>query len=199
MYRAGYSEVDHADGAAAGDTKISWGKIAPGEHIAQLYANDIDLLDTLTGFVEGGLTAGESAVVIATREHLRALYHRLPDAGVDMQRVLLEDRFITLDANVALACFMVNGWPDEQLFGSFVVTLIRRAGHHNCRVRAYGEMVALLWLQGNHAATVRLEQLWNRFCQTHSFALLCSYPSAGFANDPLESLSEICAAHSKVI
>jgi hypothetical protein len=200
MVRAGYrySGANHKFGADAGD-EIIWSQIAPGEHIAQLYADDTALIDTLTGFVEGGLSSGESAVVIATREHLRELYHRLPDAGVDMQRVLLEDRFITLDANMALACFMVRDWPDEQLFGSFVETLIRRAARHNRRVRAFGEMVALLWSQGHHGATLRLEHLWNRFCQSHSFALLCSYPTAGFTNNPLESLSEICAAHSRVI
>ena len=26
---------------------------------------------------------------------------------------------------------------------------------------AFGEMVALLWAEGNHAAAIRLEELWN--------------------------------------
>lgn len=179
--------------------KVFWGEIAPSEHIAQFYADDSVLLDTLTGFLAGGLNSGEGSIVIATPEHLRALWRRLPLAGVDMQRVLLEDRFITLDAETALSTFMVKDWPDEQLFATFVEGLIRRAAANGRHVRAFGEMVALLWSQGLSGATVRLEHLWHQFCQSRSFALLCSYPRSGFTEDPSRSLSEICAAHSKVI
>lgn len=199
MYRARYSGVDQTGGANCPNSEILWSEIAPGEHIAQLYANDSDLVDTLTGFVQGGLNLGESAIVIATRERLRALYHGLPDAGVDMQRVLLEDRFITLDANVVLSSFLVNDWPDEQLFGSFVDALIQRAGRRKRRIRAFSEMASLLWSGGHQDATARLELLWSQFCQSRSFALLCSYPTAGFTNHPLESFVEICAAHTRLI
>jgi len=183
----------------AGKTSVFWGEIAPCEHIAQFYNNDSVLMDTLAGFVGGGLNAGESAIVIATPDHLLALSRRLAETGVDLQAAVVEDRYITLDAETALSSFMIKKWPDEQLFADMVSRLIKRAGRNNRRVRAFGEMVALLWARGQEGATVRLEFLWNQFCRSYGFSLLCSYPKAGFTRDPSQSLAEICAAHSQIM
>jgi hypothetical protein len=179
--------------------QIFWGEIAPSEHIAQFYENDNVLVDTLTGFVGGGLNAGESSIVIATPDHLAALNRRLVDSNVDLTRAIAEDRYIALDAETSLARFMIDQMPDEDLFRVFVEELMRRGTTNNRRVRAFGEMVALLWARGDAAATVRLEFLWNRICENGSFSLLCAYPKAGFTEDPTRSMANICAAHSRIV
>lgn len=51
------------------------------------------------------------------------------------------------------------------------------------RVRAFGEMVALLWAEGNHGGAIRLEELWNDLQNSHSFALFCAYPMNGFGGE----------------
>ena len=84
------------------DARIFWGEIAPSQHFAQFYLDDAALIDTLTGFVGGGLNAGETTIVIATQEHLRALRIGLARIGVDLVRSAREDRFLTLDAATAL-------------------------------------------------------------------------------------------------
>jgi hypothetical protein len=66
-------------------------------------------------------------------------------------------------------------------------------------VRAFGEMVALLWAQGHCGATVRLEYLWSRFCDQQGFSLLCAYPKSGFTSDAADSIRQICDAHSHVV
>lgn len=167
------------------------------EHVAQFYGDDAELLDTLTHFIGGGLNTGNSAIVIATPEHLRALRHRLERANVDLMAALRDDRYIPLDASVALTTFMVDGWPDDQLFADFIENLLRRASLHNRRVRAFGEMVSLLWARGEGAATVQLERLWNQACEGHTFSLLCAYPSAGFTGSDSQALYDICTAHAK--
>jgi hypothetical protein len=65
-------------------------------------------------------------------------------------------------------------------------------------MRAFGEMVALLWAQGHNAATLRLEQLWNELIGQEALALFCAYPRIGATRDLTEVLAEVCAAHSKV-
>jgi MEDS: MEthanogen/methylotroph, DcmR Sensory domain len=180
-------------------SQIFWGEIAPCEHLAQFYEHDGVLIDTLTGFIGGGLEKGESTIVIATPAHLRSLEQALLRSNVDLTRALIEDRYIALDAETTLARFMVGNWPDDQLFAELVGSLIRRATKNDRRVRAFGEMVALLWARGDSAATVRLEHLWNQVCLSRSFSLFCAYPKAGFTKDPQESLAAICAAHSRVI
>lgn len=126
---------------------------------------------------------GEGVIVIATREHLRALDENLSAFTVGMATNRLTDAYITIDAHEALGKFMVDRWPDDELFLEFVMGLVSRASARGRRVRAFGEMVALLWAQGNTAATVRLKYLWNRVCKLKSLPLFCAYPKAGFTQE----------------
>ncbi len=179
--------------------KVFWGEIAPNDHIAHFYDDDKSFLSTVAGFIAEGLANGESAIIIATPQHLSALAHLLGSNGVDLMRPLAEDRYIALDASIALSAFMVDGQPNQVMFASLVGYLIKRASRNGRRIRAFGEMVALLWAQGNRAATVRLEQLWSDFCRDYGFCLLCSYPKAGFNEDPARSVAEICAHHTRFL
>jgi hypothetical protein len=178
---------------------VFWGEIAPCEHIAQFYEHDAVLLDALIGFVSGALKTGESAIVICSAAHLKALEDGLLNAGVDLVSAIVQNRYIALIADRALERFMVNQWPDEALFASFVTNLITRARAGGRRVRAFGEMVALLWAQGNVAATVRLEDLWQQLCKAEGLSLFCAYPKAGFTEESSEALRQICQAHSTVV
>jgi hypothetical protein len=180
-------------------TQIFWGEIAPCEHIAQFYEHEGVLLDSLGGFIGGGLKAGESVIVIATAQHLKSLEEQLRASGVDVATARSQDQYITLLAEEALAKFMVNQWPDDRLFSDLVTELIMRARARGRRVRAFGEMVALLWARGDHAATIRLEYLWHQICQSQAFSLFCAYPKTGLTEDTSKSMSQICAAHSRVI
>jgi hypothetical protein len=186
-------------GSHSSKPEIFWGEIAPCEHIAQFYEDEGILLDALMGFLGGGLKAGESAIVIATAEHLEALEERLVAFDVDMVSARLDDRYISLRTDEALDMFMVKQWPDDQRFARFVIDLITRAQVNGRRVRAFGEMVALLWARGDTAATIRLEHLWHQVCQSQAFSLLCAYPKTGFTESPSKSIAEICAAHSRII
>jgi hypothetical protein len=94
---------------------------------------------------------------------------------------------------------MVNQWPDDKLFADFVTGLIVRARAKGRRVRAFGELVALLWARGDIASTIRLEFLWHQTCHAQAFSLFCAYPKTGFTEDPLKSLDVIRATHSRII
>jgi hypothetical protein len=174
------------------------GEIAPSEHIAQFYADDAVLLDALIRFADRGLMTGEGVIVIATRAHLRAVEDRLGKFTIGMAMHRLTEAYVTFDAHEALDKFMVKGWPDDRLFLEFVSGLLSRASAGGRRVRAFGEMVALLLAQGNAAATIQLEYLWNRVCTLNRLPLFCGYPKAGFT-EASATLGGICAAHSRII
>jgi hypothetical protein len=179
--------------------EVFWGEISPCDHLVQIYDEDAALLDALGGFIGGGLLKGDAAVVIATPAHLQSLGRRLHTQGLDVDVAATQNQYIALDAEQTLAQFMRDGWPDEQLFTECVRGILRRARAHGKPVRAFGEMVAILWAQGHSGATVRLEYLWNTLCQTEAFTLLCAYPRTGVTQDASDSFRDICAAHSKVV
>ena len=179
--------------------RVFWGEIAPSDHIAHFYDDEESFLFTLAGFIADALNKDESAIVIATPQHLAGLEQRLEKCQLDLATALLDERYIALDAEAALASFMRKGWPDDQLFADMIDSLIIRASRKGRGVRAFGEMVALLWGKGQHEATIRLEYLWNMFCRDYGFCLLCSYPKAGFTKDPQQSIAEICGHHSRYL
>jgi hypothetical protein len=182
------------------DAQVFWGEIAPSEHVVQIYENDKAFLDLLIGFVIGGLRSGESVIIIATSAHILAINEKLKAENFDPFYLGLKNQYIALDAAETLSKFMIDGWPDENLFRHVVSTVLARARKYNRHhIRAFGEMVALLWAKGYSGATVKLEHLWKEFCEVESFCLFCAYPQSGFTEDPNTSMMHICETHSKVI
>ncbi|MEX2231402.1 MAG: MEDS domain-containing protein [Cyclobacteriaceae bacterium] len=187
------------DGWTEISSQVFWGEIAPCDHVVQIYEDDEVFLDLLNGFVAGGISAGESVVVIATAAHLRSLNQLLKTAGIDVQKLRANNQYIPLDCDESLSRFMVNEWPDENLFNQFVSDILVKAKAKGRKVKAFGEMVATLWAKGQVGATVRLEHLWNKFCENEAFCLFCAYPQSGFMQDASESVMHICGAHSIMV
>jgi hypothetical protein len=181
------------------DFDVFWAEMSPCEHFVQIYEDDAILLDALDGFVGGGLRSGESSIVIATPAHREALEQRLRAQGLDVGELKSRDQYIALDAAEVLSQFMKDGWPDDARFHDVISGLLKRAKHRERRVRAFGEMVALLWAEGHAGATVRLEYLWHGLCRAESFSLFCAYPRIGGTQDPRVSLQDICAVHTKLL
>ena len=180
-------------------TQVFWGEMAPCEHVVQIYGDDRVFLDGLAGFVGHGLRGGEASIVIATALHLHGLEERLRSTGIDVDRALAEGRYIPRLVEDVLASFMVKDWPDEDLFLRTLDELMEKArGPGQRKVRAFGEMVAILWSRGNHAATIHLELLWTKACNAEKFALFCAYPRDTFSKNATESIVEICRIHSRV-
>jgi len=176
-----------------------WAEIAPCEHLVQIYSSEDVFLDSLEGFVAGGIAADDAVIVIATPEHRGELEQRLVARHIDVPAARLSGSYLPLDAHETLAQFMVDGWPDDDRFNDLIARLLSRPRREGRRVRAFGEMVALLLAGGHKGATVRLEYLWHKLCEVERFSLLCAYPKSGFRRDPSALLHDIFAAHSKVV
>ena len=200
---AEFHSMTHAD-IAERSVAPTWEQVAPCDHAVQVYDDEPQFLDRLEAYVADGLTAGEGVVVIATRPHRAELEARLAARGFELEAARRRDQYIPVDADTALSQFMVDDWPDQRLFEAVVSMLVSRARGSGVdgsprRVRAFGEMVVLLWTRGHHGATVRLEHLWRRICQLQSFAVFCAYPKSAFSHDSHASLRQICATHTHVV
>ena len=177
---------------------VFWGELPACDHCVQIYEDDGVFLDALEGFVAAGIRQGEAIVLIATPAHLQGLERRLGASGFDVAAAVKRGQYFALDAKQALTEFMVDGWPDEVLFEQFIGSLLARARGQQRQVRAFGEMVALMWAEGQCGATVRLEHLWSRLCQQESVSLFCAYPKTGFTENATEAIALVCAAHSRL-
>jgi len=172
--------------------------VADGDHVVLFYEHDAELIAAVAPYVAAAVRGRETAIVVATEAHRHALEAELEASGLDPSQAAAEERFISLDAATTLASLMsADGRIDRDSFDRTVVALIRRAVGFGRPVRAYGEMVALLWDRGDVLAAIELETLWNELGDELSFSLFCSYratPAAG--SQQAFALQRICALHS---
>ena len=180
-------------------SSVAWDEFAPCEHLVQFYDSKAALFDMLDDFVATGIAAGEATVVIALNEHLAGLDARMRQRSVDLVAARWRGLYIPIDATDLLAQFMINGLPDEQAFRTRIKTILDLARQNGRKVRAFGEMVAILWSEGRHEALLKLEDLWNAVCREESVKLFCAYPRPGDGVHEAHTHREICAAHSHVL
>ncbi len=154
-------------------------------HAVQFYETDDYLLQTLADYVAGAFAVGDAAVVVATEAHRAALDARLTARGIDIDQKQKVGSYFSLEAKGLLDRFTIDGSISPTRFGDIVGSLVRQArGESSARqVRVFGEMVALLWAEGDRNGALVLEELWNDLTRRMSFPLLCAYPASFFSTD----------------
>jgi hypothetical protein len=171
------------------DTTLNWPELLkhPGrDHLVQVYRDPQFLAETVNHYIASGLAAGEAALVIA-RHTVR-------------KRIAPSPAVVTQDADETHASFMVDGMPEWTAFHEACGGALSRLRGQYPAVRAYGEMVDILWQRGARPAAMRLEHFWNELGRELEFSLLCAY-----AVDPLDAdsyggaLESICRCHTHLI
>lgn len=170
-----------------------------GSHVVQFYDRDQDLVSRVTSYLREGIARGQGAVVIATPDHLAMFLEHLHREGVDVMGLSRDGSLVTLDAAVTLETFMRHGSPDPTAFDLVIGTLVRELTSKGTPASAYGEMVALLWDQGNIQGALELERLWNTLLGTAPFSLLCAYPKALVGEDQSGPFADVCGLHTEVV
>ena len=174
--------------------------VTPGAHFVQIYESNESLIDCVFAFFAKGFDAGEVALVIATRPHRTALEAKFVAAGYDLSELKRSGKYAPFDAAETLGLFMQEGRPEAFRFHALVGGLIKSATARGTGVRAFGEMVAILWDEGNREGAIELEQLWNDLAKEHAFTLFCAYRQNQFATEAdRAAFSSVCHAHSSVI
>jgi hypothetical protein len=172
---------------------------APHHHGVKFYGTDDSLFTTVAGFLAEGLIARQPAIIIATTAHREAIVEHLCGRLIDCAAAVRRGDLLMLDADDTLGLFMVNGMPDRELFEQSVGAIVQQTltGRPGI-MRAYGEMVDVLWKQGQSDAAIALEMLWNSLAHKHKFALLCGYAMGSFYKQS-KQFEAVCTQHSHVI
>jgi len=172
------------------------------DHTVQFYDDEQRLFDAAGRFLAGGIEAGQAIVVIATASHRDGLVRSLAAHGIDVDGRRCAGQITLLDANEVLATFMDGELPDDRRFATSVGGIIDRtlASSGRASVRAYGEMVDVLWRGGRSEAAIRVEELWNDLVAARPVALLCAYAMGPFYRESTDrDVHAVCSRHADVL
>ena len=154
-------------------------RATPGEHVVQLYGDDDQLLArNVSRYLAEGLRRGDGLVVIATPEHTSAIArHLVAEDAPSTAAARAAGCLVYLDAETTLGRILGPGRPSEPRFRRVVCEVLREVRSRSATgtVRAFGEMVSLLWDQGRTSDAERLEALWNTVLSEHDCSLFCAY------------------------
>jgi len=178
---------------------MPWDKVLerphPDGHLVQVYQEDADaaLIANVGRYLREGLRNGEALMVVANRRHREAFQKEIgSDAG----------RATFIDSGEMLARLMTRGQPDWARFEAEIGGAVQgiRQAVAGGGLRAYGDMVNLLWKSRQHASAIRLEQFWNKLLSRGYFSLYCAYSIDIFGTDFREAaLDGILATHTHLI
>ncbi len=172
-----------------------------GDHVVQLYGQDDQLLArNVSRYLAEGMRRQDGLVVVATPDHTQAIARHLAEEGASATREAdREGRLRFLDARTTLDRLLVDGQPDEALFDAVIGNAMREveARSGSGKVRAFGEMVGLLWGEKRYVEAGLLETLWNTLLEGNDYSLYCAYGIDLFGTDvDRAALNSIVGSHT---
>src|SRR3954465_1772854 len=158
---------------------------APRELVVQLYQDQDFLNRAVCRFAGAALANGEGVILVPTSEHWNAFRPRLEAEGVDVKTALDRGQLTVVDADELLPRFMRHTMPEAPVFlglAGEIIARTRSAGRFP-KVRWWGEMVNVLWERGDVAASMNLEDLFDRVAREQNIAVFCSFLMDNFNGD----------------
>jgi hypothetical protein len=168
-------------------------------HAVRFYESERSLAKIVADFLVEGFAGGHPGIVVATPAMRAALLLELAGRALDVVAMQRSRQFLLLDASEQLAAFMTDGQPDPVRFNTMMCDAIERfcRGRIDSRIRIFGQMVDVLWREGQQDAAIHLEMLWNHLAHQHTFSLLCGYAMGNFYKG--SNFDDICGQHSHVV
>jgi CheY-like chemotaxis protein len=177
--------------------------VAGSRHALQVYADDGDYLDSVSRLVSATLRAGEQVVMVTTDATRLGVAQRLQGQRINLATLAQQGQYFERDSVLALSHVVHDGRPDKDRLAEIVRDLdgLREAspnGPHG-RLMVVGEMSGTLFRNGDVAAAMELEAMWNELTRRLPFFTVCSYASECFEHsDTRHLLPKVCAEHGAV-
>lgn len=171
-------------------------------HIVQLYQEDRFYGEAISHFAAEGFVRGESIILVATAHNLKNISARLTAKGFDLPDLCRRGQLTVLDADQTLPKFLRGDQPHAKTFKAIARSTIEkaRAGGKYPRVRWWGEMVNVLYVNGNGRGSARLEELFDEVAHEENIAIFCSFLMDKFDKGIYEGpLGEVCRTHAHLI
>jgi hypothetical protein len=172
-------------------------------HVVQLYRDEGVLRRAVVAWIAPSLRAGGGAALLCTHAHATELRRELREAGLGPEVLERAGRLVFVDAREAMARFLVGDAVDAAAFkalGAEIFGKIRQASTPGREIRAWGEIVDVLWKEERPETAMLLEALWNDVIVEQQIRLLCSYEVDNL--DPEShagTIRDMCGSHSLLV
>lgn len=171
-----------------------------GNHTVQICPNEGSQVDLVTRYIKDGLLNGEAVIVIAKPALRKILKSKMDAFSFDGQVLKDRDQIKFFDAGFLLSNLRSNDLLEEEAFQEFLATPISHAQLSYRKVRAFSELVDILWKQGQHDMAIQLESFWNDLSPAQEFSLLSTYSLDKLdPNTYDEALECIFKCHSQLV
>ena len=174
--------------------------ITAAVHPCHFYSDDASLTANVATFFAPAFRERQAMVAFGTPAHLSQIEKRLHAEGHDVESAKAKGQYIAYDAQAALEHLLHGDLPSQDRFEEIVSAEIARASREFGAVRAFGEIVSLLWRDGKRQAALRLEEMWNEAIGLYPLALLCGYNVRSFTSaHDAAGVTGIIAKHTSVL
>lgn len=174
--------------------------ISCDSHCVKFFESDDSLTTSVADFIEAAIMEDSAVLIVVTDSHLLQIESLINKRGLKVDELKSSGQLTLLDAVQTLNSFMNGNLPDQEKFNSVVGAAVKKITSNYPKLYAYGEMVGLLWKEGNTAGTIQLENLWNELLSKNSFTLLCGYALDAFQDEKdSQSFLEVCKTHTHVL
>jgi hypothetical protein len=139
-------------------------------------------------------------ILVMRRANWVRLEQLLDAAGADPAGAIARGQLFQYEADETLASLMVSGMPNAEAFREVIGGALSRARRRYPDIRAFGEMVDILWQRGHRVGAQHLEAIWNDAIRQRPFTLFCAYQM-----NPLDEtayggpIENVCKSHTHLI
>jgi DNA-binding response OmpR family regulator len=144
-------------------------------HEVEFYSSEALMLNDYARIAQSALQSGNTFMVVACQSRREQLREKLQARGIDVDRAISDGRYRAMDARETLEKFLVNGWPDAELFRQVSGGPASRPVGPRPRVVLCGECGPTLFCDGNVEAAIRLEHMWDECAEARGVDTLCGY------------------------
>ena len=168
-------------------------------HIVQVCQNVTSQAEILTRYIKEGLLNNEGIIVIARPSLRKTVLSKLDALGFDNQTVKNQGQVRFFDAEFLLSSILIDGTIEEQAFRNLIGIPVQVAQSKFGKVRAFGEMVDILWQRNLQDMAIQLEDLWEDLCTNQGLRFLCTYLLDNLDPNDYDSALEKIYKHHKYL
>ncbi len=161
------------------------------EHALHVFRDDAGLATTVATFLAPAFSDRQAVLAIGTRAHVAAIEQRLRTEGRDVDAARRRGQYVSMDAEQMIPRLLRNGLPTQETLDAAVGVHVSRLAREHGGVRAFGELMSLLWRDGKRAAALRLEDLWNDSLGDLPLALVCGYAERALDGKEIDRIAKL--------